>query len=430
MEGDGGKDTEKESSMENSAVNLENSYTEKDVEEPSEKEPERSPCQFFLAGRCRFGDRCRNMHNGIPEATSPPPSTRGKSEYESNSKKKPPMKTATDVISRIQWDNMLPKECFIIGYLDRFLGTIEKPFSAFCWEDLASVGHDVLAIPKHRIQYFKYKDLVVWDKNSRIDNVFGSTGSGMTILDIMEQNKNLDHEEKVNVQPEMSGLQKDSDGLEEYENVEECLDAAAYVNTKKLRPTHFIAVRISSEDVKSSIKEVQDVLKKWNPDISEYCTPLPALHLTLCLLHLETPEEIQKSVSVIQEWSHEIQRILPPSLILRFEGLKDFNARVLYLAPLAIPEISSFVQSLHERFCNEGLQVIKPPSNRLHVTVAKISTNTFRKNPGLRFYYDIYGHIPIAHFGAQHVDSISFCDNGSARRTDGFYTTLLEFSLY
>ena len=41
---------------------------------------------------------------------------------ESRNKKKIKMRTALDVIHRIQWDDNLPEECFTIGYEDRFEG--------------------------------------------------------------------------------------------------------------------------------------------------------------------------------------------------------------------------------------------------------------------------------------------------------------------
>lgn len=97
------------------------------------------------------------------------------------------MKPATDVINRIIWDADLPIECFVIGYIDRFVGIIERPFSSFNWEDLASADITTLAIPKHRIQYFKYKTEVIWDKSVPIDKVFGSRGSNLTISDVIEQ---------------------------------------------------------------------------------------------------------------------------------------------------------------------------------------------------------------------------------------------------
>ena len=98
------------------------------------------------------------------------------------------MRTATEVISRILWDDELQTKEFTIGYLDRFTGIQEKPFDDFSWEDIASVGPNVLAIPKHRIQYFKFRDQIIWDKRSQTDNFFGSRG-GKSIQEIIAESR-------------------------------------------------------------------------------------------------------------------------------------------------------------------------------------------------------------------------------------------------
>lgn len=108
------------------------------------------------------------------------------SEDEVLDSKLPSMKTADDVVKRIIWDEMLEKDDFIVGYVDRFTGLVEQSFSLFTWEHLASVDYEALAIPKHRIQYFKYKNVKVWDKTTRIDNVFGS-GEGTKTIDVVIQ---------------------------------------------------------------------------------------------------------------------------------------------------------------------------------------------------------------------------------------------------
>ena len=163
-------------------------------------------CRFYMQGKCKFGDKCLNVHDKayidkncvvnkvnnkeISQNTSKKEdemslSMKKKSKsvnaVEEGLIKKKSMRTAIDVIQRIQWDDALPTENFSVGYLDRFIGIQEKKFTDFSWEDIASVDYNVLAIPKHRIQYFKYKDVKVWDKQERMDKVFGSIGMEQTL---------------------------------------------------------------------------------------------------------------------------------------------------------------------------------------------------------------------------------------------------------
>ena len=97
-----------------------------------ESEPENSPavtvCKFFLEGRCRFGESCLNRHEGSPRVepkerkTSKEEERRRKKKKEVEEKRRgklPSMKTAADVISRLQWDKQLPVDKFTVGYIDR-----------------------------------------------------------------------------------------------------------------------------------------------------------------------------------------------------------------------------------------------------------------------------------------------------------------------
>ncbi|XP_016077533.1 PREDICTED: leukocyte receptor cluster member 9 [Miniopterus natalensis] len=104
--------------------------------------------------------------------------------------KKPPLRTAAAVIQRIRWDPRLDPADFSVGYADRFLGVVEEPFGAFCWDEpLAALGPGVLAVPEHRVRYFRFRGRTVWDRASRTDFVFGSgsaEGRGPTILDALD----------------------------------------------------------------------------------------------------------------------------------------------------------------------------------------------------------------------------------------------------
>ncbi|XP_055991759.1 LOW QUALITY PROTEIN: leukocyte receptor cluster member 9 [Sorex fumeus] len=158
---------------------------------PAEAAAEPTPppaCRFFLEGRCRFGARCRQPHPGVPPA--PPPDRPDLGEA-----KKPPLRTAADVIQRIRWDPRLDPADFTVGYADRFQGVREEPFGAFCWDEpLGALGPGVLAVPQHRVRYFRHRGRLVWDRASRTDLIFGSgaaAGRGPTILDSLDGS---DHE--------------------------------------------------------------------------------------------------------------------------------------------------------------------------------------------------------------------------------------------
>lgn len=57
---------------------------------------------------------------------------------EDMTEKKRSMKTSTDVLNRIMWDNRVNKEFITVGYLDRFLGIKECAFSDFDWGDIVN----------------------------------------------------------------------------------------------------------------------------------------------------------------------------------------------------------------------------------------------------------------------------------------------------
>lgn len=91
------------------------------------------------------------------------------------------MRTADDVISRILWDPVVDSSEFVVGYVDRFLGVVERPFDDFMWDtNPCDCDYSAeLALPRHRIQYFTYRGHRVWDRHTRTDRVFGSTGQSL-----------------------------------------------------------------------------------------------------------------------------------------------------------------------------------------------------------------------------------------------------------
>ncbi|WP_344504652.1 RNA repair domain-containing protein [Dactylosporangium maewongense] len=75
------------------------------------------------------------------------------------------LRPVQDVVSRIRFDATLDATRFVVGYEERGAGVRETPLSLFV------AGGDV---PWHRVRYVKAGNRVVWDRQARIDLVFGT----------------------------------------------------------------------------------------------------------------------------------------------------------------------------------------------------------------------------------------------------------------
>lgn len=107
------------------------------------------------------------------------------SSTDSSSNKLVPVK---EVLRRIKWDNGLNSNDFTVQHFDR---VEDKIFTCSFDQSNDSVkGKEemfVFAIPEHRIMSIKYKERVVWDKEGRLDLIFGSmNGNGVTIYEVIE----------------------------------------------------------------------------------------------------------------------------------------------------------------------------------------------------------------------------------------------------
>ncbi|KAJ4421812.1 hypothetical protein N0V82_003511 [Gnomoniopsis sp. IMI 355080] len=80
-------------------------------------------------------------------------------------------RTAADVLNRLRWDASYDHNDFVVGYEDRFLGAMERELDAWKSEQT----HEEF-IPQHRILYFKRRSdgVIVWERRTRVDLVFGS----------------------------------------------------------------------------------------------------------------------------------------------------------------------------------------------------------------------------------------------------------------
>ncbi|CAH1782947.1 unnamed protein product [Owenia fusiformis] len=342
-------------------------------------------------------------------------------------KKKPPMKTATDVIHRIQWDEDLKKDNFIIGYMDRIIGLVEKVFTFFSWEDIASVDYNTLAIPKHRIQYFKYKSLKVWDKNKRLDDVFGSTGGKKTIIEVMRA---YDEEHKVD------DAAADSDGYDS-DDSDDGINIHVGANIQphgdywqdKLRPNHFLALRITDEEIRKNILDVQDAILDVEDRYAECVIPAGALHVTLCVLGLDTPDQVGHAVDFLHHYHEEIKTMVAKDLSLTFKGVGTFFDRVLYAEPIPNQGLINIVEYLKTLCKENGIDVRDNHDFVPHLTIMKVTRPVSRELGTKEIDPQLYSGMHDIEFGEQKFDTIHLCSMAEQRQEDGFYISPISIDI-
>lgn len=417
-------------------------------------------CKFYKQGKCKFGDKCRNYHpntspkkpEGNPGNAQPSvPSTNSKttkesvsrleskeatnqskySSEEAESEKKVKMRTASDIISRILWDPDLPTEKFTVGYLDRFVGIIEKPFTAFSWEDIASVGINVLAVPKHRIQYFKFDGEIVWDKQNQLDDFFGSRG-GRVIQDIVQAKQSEVKEESQKAEgstSEKSASVSKTVKLVEEDDIEENSTASARVYSNKDRPTHFVSIHITDPEVVKNADAIQSHIVSHTPELKEGCLQISALHVTLCMVRLDSEQQAATAKMVLESMVPHFIHILPRCVEIEFTGVDNFRERLVYAKVAKNSALERIVSCLIECFQLAGLRTLGNHDEYTpHMTLVKLSRPMQRDLRTASISASTYLPFKDKLIGKQQVDALHLCSMTDPKQADGFYKRVCRVS--
>jgi len=99
------------------------------------------------------------------------PKSKQSSQTVDNDKKKQRLTPSDKIFSRIQNDPTIESNRFIIGYTDRFTGVQEIDFTSFVTLENELMYNS--GVPMHRIQYFKYNNELVWDRQTRLNLIDG-----------------------------------------------------------------------------------------------------------------------------------------------------------------------------------------------------------------------------------------------------------------
>ncbi|CAF4104867.1 unnamed protein product [Rotaria sordida] len=273
-------------------------------------------------------------------------------EHDNEYVKRNSMKTAEDVISRIEWDDRLDKRFFRVGYTDRFLGLQEKSFNDFDFKvDLSTVSDrhsNVLAIPKHRIQYFKYHNEIVWDKETRTDLMFGSTGNQQTIYDVIKRHENNTENNYS------SSISNDNNTIED---VDVNIPPPRYltITDGAYKPNYFLSIPITDQTFITNYIAYQERLLSSYPSLLSSHTTSSNLHLTLLTLHIDTSSQIEQCITLLKCLQNEIHHhcSYPEDICLEFNGIDTFYDKILYIKCQKNQRLENLRSLIVQRFSEE-----------------------------------------------------------------------------
>ncbi|CAH8446208.1 unnamed protein product [Schistosoma rodhaini] len=346
--------------------------------------------------------------------------------------KKCPMRTAGDVVKRVLWDEKIPQKCITIGYLDRFKGILEKPFDDFSWEPLDSLDYFTFGVPEHRIQYFKYKDIVVWDKRFRIDRVFGSSRSTKTIRDVIEN-----YEKYCKTSRDIPDVQL-SNSVDVFLNwntkaakdtcaSESQTEVSLKETTKqriKNKPNFFICRKIESPDFVEKALKVQSKICDTQPYYKDCCIDSKLFHLTLSTLRLEGSLQISECMEALRKAETKLCRFVPTNQ-LTVKGVGNFHGRVLYAAVESNENLNLFVDQLNQILHVAGFHTNDQKKFKPHISLMKMNRSVSKKVGTKKIDPNLCGEFLDTEFGVFTLDSIYLCAIGRHYDDDGgFYRTI------
>eukprot|EP00050_Salpingoeca_kvevrii_P009509 m.3329 g.3329 ORF g.3329 m.3329 type:complete len:1539 (-) comp2296_c0_seq1:46-4662(-) len=337
-----------------------------------------------------------------------------------SSSKKFSMRPATDVIDRIRWDGNLDSANFVVGYEDRFVGIIEKPFDAFNWADFSSLSHRETAIPKHRITHFSYRGVKVWDRHARIDNVFASTPGGRHLQDIAaEVDAELgDPAEEETTDDAVAAADADSASAAPQGEAAASVQPHKFAN--KDRPNYFVCLRCNASTIAAGVQAVQQSIEAYDSRVAEHFVPASASHITLVTMRLDTDAERQNAQRILGECAD-----LLSGAEIHIRGLGAFRDRVVFgdVTPESRAVLTTLVAELLRRFREGGVRLMgNHDVFTPHMTIAKLSRAAVRE------FDHISGLSYASHashdFGTQALSQIHLCLMSSEKADDGFYHRL------
>ncbi|CAF1119202.1 unnamed protein product [Adineta ricciae] len=270
-------------------------------------------------------------------------------EHDAEHAKKSSAKTIDDVLSHLESDTRLDKRFIRIGYFDQHQNLQEKLLHSFDSKTDLPAFTDRQINSKSRIQYLKYANELIWDKESRVDLIFGSTSNQQTISDVIKRHENLSetktsqNEQVIEIDPTLS--------TKRYLTLTDSL----------YKPNYLLSIPITDPSLISHYITYREHLLASNPSLfssssSHVFTIDPHyLHLTLLTLRLESPLQIEQCILALKRIQEEVHYhcSYPERICLEFNGIDTFHNKTLFVKCQRNARLENLRTLIIERLCEQ-----------------------------------------------------------------------------
>ncbi len=210
---------------------------------------------------------------------------------------------------------------------------------------------------------------MIWDKKTRLDNVYGSTGSKLTIYDVIKRLDGVDYTPNVDVEDEVHRVGKNNSNK----------------SSTTLEPNYFISIPINNSIIRENFFNLtNNLIVSSSGQLEDFIVPQKSLHLTLCTLRINDKEEIEQVKKVFDSLNSEKEFLSENmSINFKFKGLGSFYDKVLY-AKCECDNLDK-VKNLRKKILDKLEEAKLSLAGNYyefvpHLTVLKISASAFKNS--------------------------------------------------
>lgn len=202
-------------------------------------------------------------------------------------------------------------------------------------------------------------------------------------------------------------------------------------SARSSRPNYFVAIQVDNINVHRKAKRVQDHLRIQEPNVEQLLVEIATLHITLLVLRVNDGDDSLQRAKDSLSRSHEAvtDDLQATPLVLHFEGLDHFRNEVLYVKTIgedSVSRLKALAQVCREEFKKANLDLTEGTEFMPHLTLAKISRTSKRRNEIKKIKEEWYTTFKDEPFGMQQVKSLQLLSISKPKDERGYYYCSLE----